>query len=101
MKQVCHTTGIIFLSSFLKAASSKFSVTFRSTASAVVKALASYKCDLGFCLNATLYVVWMGLLLVLAHAGVLYPGAQVFTSPRKTNMLRQISIPGIKWVRNY
>ena len=98
MKQVCHTTGIIFLSSFLN---KQVFRNFQEKASAVVKALASYKCDLGFCLNATLYVVWMGLLLVLAHAGVLYPGAQVFTSPRKTNMLRQISIPGIKWVTNY
>lgn len=67
-------------------------------ASAVVKALASYKCDSGSCLNATPYVVWMGFLLILAQAGVLYPGTPVFPSTRKTNMLWQISIPGIRWV---
>ena len=66
--QVCHTTGIISLSPVLEAASSKSSITLGSIASAVVKALASHKYVSGSCLNATPYVVWMGLPLVLMLA---------------------------------
>ena len=65
-------------------------------ASAVVKALASYKCVSGSCLSATPYVVWMGLLLVLAYAG-LYPVTLVIRYLKKfpANL-----IPGIRWVTN-
>lgn len=95
VKQVCNTTGIICLSSFLKAASSKFSITLASIASAVIKAIASYKCVSGSCLNATPYVVWMGLPLVLAHAGV-YPGTPVICSLKKPTYAGKFQFQTIK-----
>ena len=93
--QVCHTTGIICLSPALEAASSKSSITLGSIASAVVKAHASYKYVSGAYLNATPYVVWMGLPLVLAHAGA-YPGTPVIRSPEKPTLPGKFQFQTIK-----
>ena len=93
--QVCHTTGIICLSHVLEAASSKSSITLGSIASAVVKAHASYKYVSGAYLNATPYVVWMGLPLVLAHAGA-YPSTPVIRSLEKPTFPGKFQFQTIK-----
>ena len=93
--QVCHTTRIICLSPVLEAASSKSSITLGSIASAVVKAQASYKYVSGAYLNATPYLVWMGLPLVLAHAGA-YPGTPVIRSLEKPTFPGKFQFQTIK-----
>ena len=82
VKQVCHTTGIICLSSFLEALSSKFSLTLGSMASAAVKALASRN---SLCSVDRFAIGSSSCWRVSGYSG--YP---LFW---KTNMSQQISIP--------